>query len=392
MRILYVSDVYFPRVNGVSTSIDSFRDELVNGGHEVLLVAPSYGHESVASGVLRVRARRVYFDPEDRMLRARDVLALEPALRAARPQLVHVQTPFVAHWAGARLARRLGLPLVVSYHTYFEDYLHHYVPLLPRVALRALARQASRVQCNQARAVIVPSTAFRDVLRGYGVAAPLEVLPTGLPLDAFRGADGAGFRRRHGIAAERPVMLHVGRMAHEKNVPFLLEVAAMVRRAVPEALLVMAGEGPARAALERRATDLGLGEDAVRWLGYLPRTGELQSCYAAADAFLFASRTETQGLVLLEAMALGVPVVSTAVLGTRDVLAARQGALVAPEELPEFAGAVTRLLRDTELRCELGRAGREHVREQWSAPACAARLLEIYRALAGGDLRAHAAA
>ena len=165
MRILYLSDVYFPRVNGVSTSIDSFRDELVNAGHEVLLVAPSYGSESVASGVLRVRARRVWFDPEDRMLRARDVLALEPALRAARPQLVHVQTPFVAHLTGVRLARRLGVPLVASYHTYFEDYLHHYVPLLPRVALRALARQASRVQCNQAQTVIVSSTALPVVSR-----------------------------------------------------------------------------------------------------------------------------------------------------------------------------------------------------------------------------------
>src|SRR5581483_6173654 len=152
---------------------------------------------------------------------ARRVLALEDELRRARPDLVHVQTPFVAHWCGGRLARRLGLPLVVSYHTYFEDYLHHYVPFLPRTALRALARTASRRQCDQAQTVIVPSTAFRDVLRGYGVRAPLEVLPTGLPLHSFAGGDGAAFRRKHGIPAERPVMLHVGRMAHEKNVPFL---------------------------------------------------------------------------------------------------------------------------------------------------------------------------
>ena len=391
MRIAYLTDVYFPRVNGVSTSIDSFRDELIAAGHEVLLVAPEYGGERSAPGVVRVAARRVFVDPEDRMLRARRVLDLEPQLRQSRPDLVHVQTPFVAHWAGERLARRLGVPLVVSYHTYFEDYLHHYVPFAPRAALRALARTASRRQCNQAQAVVVPSTAFRDVLLGYGVRAPLVVLPTGVPLHAFAGGDGVAFRRRHGIAAQRPMMLHVGRMAHEKNVPFLLEVAAAVRRAVPDLLLVMAGEGPARPALERRAAELGLG-DAIRWLGYLPRDGELQSCYRAADVFVFASRTETQGLVLLEAMALGVPVVSTAVLGTRDVLAARQGALVAPEDVQAFADEVVRVLRDTSLRRALGRAGAEQVRDCWSAPACAERLVELYRGLTAAHLRGRAAA
>jgi 1,2-diacylglycerol 3-alpha-glucosyltransferase len=204
------------------------------------------------------------------------------------------------------------------------------------------------------------------------------VIPTGLDLDRFRGGDGAAFRRRIGVEPERPLLLHVGRMAHEKNVPFLLEVAAAVRRELPQAVVVMAGEGPARPALERRAAALGLTGDAIRWLGYLDRETELLDCYRAADAFVFASRTETQGLVLLEAMALGVPVVSTAVLGTRDVLAAREGALVAAEELAEFTTYVLRLLRDRAFGRRLGQQGADHVRAQWSAAACASRLLDLY--------------
>jgi glycosyltransferase involved in cell wall biosynthesis len=376
LRALYVSDVFFPRVNGVSTSIESFRRELAANGHEVVVVAPRYGGEPELPGIIRLPARVVPLDPEDRMLHARAVLRLVPEL-AGRFDLVHIQTPFVAHWAGARLARRLGLPLVLTYHTHFEEYLHHYVPFLPRPLLRALARTMSRRQCHQAAAVIVPSTAFHEVLRGYGVRTPLNVLPTGLADESFAHADGAAFRRTHGIEAGRPVILNVGRMAHEKNLAFLLEVTAALAPRVPGLLLVMAGEGPARAGLERRARELGVG-DSVLWVGYLSRERKLLDCYRAADVFVFASRTETQGLVLLEAMAQRVPVVSTAVLGTRDVLAAGEGALVSEEDVEEFAGKVLRLLRDPVLRASLGEAGRAHARERWSSAACAARLAALY--------------
>jgi 1,2-diacylglycerol 3-alpha-glucosyltransferase len=379
LRVLYVSDVFFPRVNGVSTSIESFRRELVRAGHEVVVVAPRYGDEQVDTGVVRVPARKVLLDPEDRMLHARGVLRALPAI--GRFDLVHVQTPFVAHWAGVRAARRANVPLVLTYHTHFEEYLHHYVPFAPRPLLAWIARAASRTQCHQAARVIVPSPTFHEVLRGYGVKTPITVLPTGLPEAAFVPGDGAAFRRRHLIAADRPVMLNVGRMAHEKNLPFLLDVAVAVRAEQPDALLVMAGEGPARAALARRAAELGLG-DSVLWVGYLDRETELLDCYRAADAFVFASRTETQGLVLLEAMAQETPVVSTAVLGTRDVLASGEGALVAPEHVAPFAALVLRLLRERTLRETIGAAGRAHVEQCWSAAASAARLVELYREIA----------
>ncbi|HVS03788.1 MAG TPA: glycosyltransferase, partial [Thermoanaerobaculia bacterium] len=308
LRALFVSDVYFPRINGVSTSLDCFADELRRRGHTVELLAPRYGDEAVRLGVLRVPSRRVPFDPEDRMMKAQRALALEATLRRYRFDLVHVHTPFVAHHVGTRLARRLGLPLVLTYHTFFAEYLHHYVPLAPARWLRGLARTVSRRQCQQADAVVVPSSAMRDVLAGYGVTTAMEVLPTGLPLAELAGGSGAAFRAHHGIPAERPTLVHVGRMAHEKNVGFLLEVVERARRQRPDVLLVLAGEGPALPALRRQAREMGVGANTL-FVGYLDRRRELLDCYRAADAFLFASRTETQGLVLLEAMALGVPVV-----------------------------------------------------------------------------------
>ena len=162
-------------------------------------------------------------------------------------------------------------------------------------------------------------------------------------LHEFEGGDGAAFRSHHGIAPDRPVMLLVGRVAHEKNIGFLLRVLAEVRRSVPNVLFIIAGEGPALPALQREAGRDGLAANTL-FVGYLDRRGALLDCYRAADVFVFASRTETQGLVLLESLALGVPVVSTAVLGTKEVLRNAAGAIVVAEDVTEFAAAVVEVL------------------------------------------------
>jgi glycosyltransferase involved in cell wall biosynthesis len=301
------------------------------------------------------------------------------ALPAGQFDLVHIHTPFLAHYAGVRFARRARLPCVATYHTFFEEYLHHYLPVLPHPLARFAARAFTRAQCAQVSALIAPSEPMRAVLADYGVTTPIHVLPTGLPADRFRDGDGAAFRAREGIAAERPLVTYVGRVAHEKNIAFLLEMFTQVLRVVPQAVLVIAGEGPARAALAARVHALGL-DASVHFAGYLPRERELLDCYAAADVFVFASRTETQGLVLLEAMAQGAPVVSTAELGTRSVLTPSSGALVVPEERGAFATAVVRVLGDAALRATMAGRGRGYA-HSWSSALMARRLAELYAEL-----------
>jgi glycosyltransferase involved in cell wall biosynthesis len=379
LRILMLSDVYFPRINGVSTSIRTFRRELHSLGHEVTLVVPDYGLgvEADDPGLLRIPARRLPLDPEDRMMRRRPLRELRARLAERQYDILHIQTPFVAHYAGLRLADALGLPRVESYHTFFEEYLFHYLPLVPDAWMRYLARRFTRSQCKQVDALVMPSNAMLEVLRGYGVETPAQVVPTGLDGLEFRGGDGAAFRRRHGIPADRPVLVHVGRVAFEKNIDFLLRVLARVRRTIPEVLLVVAGEGPAMGHLQRLGRHLSL-EDNLLFVGYLRRDGELLDCYRAGDAFVFASRTETQGLVLLEAMALGVPVVSTAVMGTWDIVAPERGTLCAAEEPDAFAARVLALLQDPALAARLRREGPVFA-GSWSSLALARRLLDFYR-------------
>jgi glycosyltransferase involved in cell wall biosynthesis len=380
MRVLFVSDVYFPRVNGVSTSIATFRDDLARQGVDSVLVAPAYGRagpDAPADGIVRVPSGRVPGDPEDRRMRWS---ALLNTLRAFQPRefdLVHVHTPFLAHYAGVRFARQWGIPVVETYHTFFEEYLHHYVPLMPRWIGRSVARRVTRSQCAAVDALVSPSAPMQELLAAYGVRTPIHVIPTGLPGERFVRGDGARFRAQQALPADRPIVLYVGRVAHEKNIGFLLDAFVALRRAHPQALLVIAGEGPARQSLCTQAQQLGLARD-VAFVGYLDREQGLADCYAAASAFVFASRTETQGLVLLEAMAQGCAVVSTAVLGTASILQPGCGAHVAPEEPAAFARAVSGVLEDPERAARMGEQARRYA-EGWSSQACAQRMRACYQ-------------
>lgn len=392
MRILMVSDVYFPRVNGVSTSIQTLRQALTVAGHSSVLVAPDYPGAQAEADMVRVPGWPVPRDPEDRFMHPRALAAALDRLNPADFDLVHIHTPFLAHRAGVRWARKHALPSVETYHTLFEEYFHHYLPFLPKAWLAAAARKISRKECDGVTAVIAPSSAMKNALETYGVTSPVHIIPTGIRMADFADCDGPAFRARHGIAPARPVMAYVGRVAFEKNIDFLLRVTEAVRRDLPDVLFVIAGEGPARAKLERAVVQRGLA-DTVRFVGYLERKTELPACYCAADAFVFASKTETQGLVLLEAMALGVPVVALAEMGTKDVLKEGKGCRIAPDDVAGFARVLTPLLRDRAVAQALGAAGRSYA-AGWSETKMECEILQLYQSLVSprGDSPDYAAA
>jgi len=377
MRILMISDVYYPRVNGVSTSVDTFREIFRHHGHSVTLIAPQYRlDEEPEADVIRIPAKPVPFDPEDRLMSWRHISRCGHTLPHTGFDLIHIQTPFVAHYFGVRLARRLGILCIETLHIHFEEYFYHYIPFMPKRTLRMLARIMTRRQCTAVDALVVPSHAMAKVLGGYDIKHVPRIIATGIHLADFQGGDGARFRKKHRIPSTRPTLIHVGRLALEKNIGFLIEVLAQAKKLLPEIQMIIAGEGPARPILERLAWRLGVRED-LHFVGYQSRAGDLQDCYAAGEVFVFASNTETQGLVLLEAMALGVPVVSTAVLGTEDMVGPGRGALLAEGNVGDFTAKVCQLLSDRDLRMRLSDEAREYAKE-WSDDKLGAEMLSFY--------------
>ena len=379
LKILFISDVYFPRINGVSTSIRTFVKQMQDMGHAVHLIAPEYGVKTEDEAwIKRIPARSIYFDPEDKLMKYGVALDSLMALRSEEYDIVHIHTPFVAHYLGLKLAHLLDVPCVETYHTFFEDYLHHYLPFIPKGIAKGIARFISRRQCNAVDAIVAPSQPMLDVLRQYGVKSKAEVVPTGLQAHSFAKADGAAFRAKYGIAADRPMGLFVGRVAFEKNISFLLRMWVDLIKKQPNALLVVAGEGPAEASLHALSKELNL-EDNIKFIGYLDRNTELNACYQSADVFVFSSLSETQGLVLLEAMAQSTPVVAIAELGTKSILVEGEGALIAPHDEVIFAEKVHTLLSNKSVRNALGKTAYHYAKTRWTDRAQAERMINFYK-------------
>ncbi|MFP4462755.1 MAG: glycosyltransferase [Guyparkeria sp.] len=392
MHILMISDVFFPRINGVSTSIENFRRQLLDQGHRVTLYCPDYPDDQPGSGkslvtedgIRRILSRQAPLDPEDRLMRWAELMREIPTLSAQGVDLVHVHTPFAAHYAGRRIARKLGVPIIETYHTFFEEYADKYVPFLPASWLRRLARTWSRTQCNGVDRLVVPSAPMMASLIDYGVTTPMTVIPTGLPFaDPASPADTTSFRSRHAIAPTAPLLLYVGRVAREKNIDVLIEMMPAVLERHPDTILLIAGEGPARESLGNKVHAMRLGAS-IRFLGYLCRETELPAAYRAADLFVFASTSETQGLVILEALAQGTPVVAVAEMGTCDVLDEDGGCRIVANRPDAFSTAINALLDDDAEREGLREAALPYARS-WSAEAMTARLLGVYRELAANS-------
>jgi 1,2-diacylglycerol 3-alpha-glucosyltransferase len=383
MRILMISDVFFPRINGVSTSIQTFRNDLQAQGHEVFLIAPLYPirHDpdfvENDTRIFRIPSRGLAFDPEDRMMRFSEVMKLKNELSRLKIDLIHIHTPFVAHYAGIKLAKALAVPCVATYHTLFEEYLSHYLPWVPQQLLRFATRHFSTRQCNQVAGVISPSSLIVTLLQRYGVMKNIITLPTGIVAADFEHGDGEGFRRKLGIHPDKKVLVNVSRIAFEKNIGLLLLMFKELHDRFDNVHMIIAGEGPARKTYMEQAEQLQL-SDSISFVGYLNRATELVDCYHAADVFVFASKTETQGLVLLEAMAAGTPVVALAEMGTRDVLKDYQGALITDGSVEDFSSKVMAVLSDDALHKELSLSAR-HYAQTWDSKRLAAELLDFYQ-------------
>lgn len=248
--------------------------------------------------------------------------------------IAHAHSPFVTGALAARYARRARVPLVFTYHTQLEAYAH-YVPFEAR-ATRAAASFVTRSFANDADTVVVPTAAMERRLRDLGVTSPIVVIPSGIDVGAFAaGRRRDAVRARLGARSDDALVLVVGRLGREKNIEFAL--AAFARANDSRARLAIVGDGPHRVALEREAARLGIASRTT-FVRELVRS-ELPDVYASADVLAFASRSETQGLVLVEALAAGTPIVARDTPQTRDVLGGAE-TLVDSDDPHAFAAAL----------------------------------------------------
>jgi glycosyltransferase involved in cell wall biosynthesis len=288
--------------------------------------------------------------------------------------VLHAHHPFLLGPTAARLARRLGRPLVFTYHTRYEKYAH-YVPLSRRLVEAAAIRLSTRF-ADRSDMVIAPSALIRDELRARGVRAPIAVVPTGVDLQRFAPGDRGAARRALGLPPAGALLLYVGRLDPEKSVDRVLLAFDRLASTVPDARLLLVGQGTTSAALRARARGLGAAPRIV-FLGARAHDA-LVDCYRAADAFLFASETETQGLVLAEAAACGIPAVAVSAPGCEEVVRDGETGLLAKSDPAALADAAIGLLLDEPRRRQMGRAARAVAEREFDARRQIARTLDVY--------------
>lgn len=378
MRIGFFTDTYTPQINGVVTSISLFAAELERQGHAVYIFAPTPRQPRDGAHVIRVPSIPFVFQPEMRLAAAYDARAYSRVKRA-NLDIIHSHDPFAVGIFGLAMAKRCRLPYVHTYHTLYPEYVHY---IWDTWLTRELAERMSRDFCNQCDTVIAPSTKIREALLEWGTRKPIITLPTGVNTAKYgerNEAEVAAFRERFGIKPGERLLTFVGRLGLEKNIDALVDAMNFVR--TPGARLMVVGDGPYRADLEKHAMKDHI-SDKVLFTGYLRRE-DLTNAYHASDLFFFASLSETQGLVVGEALASGLPVVAVNDLAIADAVTDGSNGFLVAGDPQELARAADRVLGDDDLRQRMSAQAIERAQEL-SIANQTQRLLGVYEGLLEG--------
>jgi len=388
------SDAYWPRVNGVTVSVDSYSRALIKAGHEVLIICSSYpeglnlpvspfhtaqGEEGLK--IVRVPSMPAFVTKEDRIAKINKFYWVLKQVDSFRPNIIHINTEFVIAEFGFLYALAYNVPAIYTFHTMWEDYGPNYFPMFPPFLVKFVIRGVLKNILNRSYRVIVPTTQIDEVVHKYKPRTVTCLLPTGIEPELFDHdeSESAVFREKmeeqFPLLKGKRILLFAGRIVKEKNLSFLLRILPAILEKNPDAVLLFVGNGPDLDYFKDEARGAGLEEKTV-FTGYMERR-ELALVYTIAEIFVFPSLTDTQGLVTLEAMLSGTPVVAIGALGTLQVMGGDNGGFMVKDNAGEFTARVLDLLGDPELRRRKSMEAKMHARS-WSIEELTKRLVVFY--------------
>lgn len=375
LKIGIFTDSYKPYTSGVVRSIDTFTTELSNRGHKIYIFAPNYPSCSKEKGIFRFPSIPAPTHPNF-SLALPFSLRIRNTIQKLNLDIIHVHSPFLLGRLGTYYAKRMNIPLVFTFHTLYEKYIH-YVPFAQALT-KDLTRRISSDFCNQCDLVVTPTKVIADYIKSIGVTSPVINIPTGIRVEEYSGGNTNWLRQQYKISKDKKILLYVGRLGKEKNIEWLLEATALIEKQFPNLHLVLVGSGPEKENLKNKVNLLEI-NDKVTFTGILPKE-KVVHCYCSADVFIFASLTETQGLVIGEAKAAGLPVVAVNAFGVSEMVEHGEDGFLTKLSHDNFNYYVLLLLRNNGLTKEMSLRAIENV-EKISAKNCASKLLYYYHGL-----------
>jgi len=377
MHIAFFTNFYLPVVNGVVRSVESFREELTREGNNVFVFTHNFpDHEDQAPFIFHFPS--LVLPMEVNIPAVIPVSSfVDQLLPSLKLDVVHTHHPILLGQTAARKAHELNLPLVFTFHTRYQEYTH-YIPV-PQDVFQEFLKDTVQTwlvdYMQQCQHIVIPSESMKDLLvRDYGLRNRYTVIPTGINLEPYQSVDGKTFRARLGWNTDQ-VLISTGRLAEEKNLPVLLEAAKKVHKKYPNLRVVLIGDGPQRRKLEELVSELGFA-DRVTFVGQVPFS-DVTAYLKAADLFGFSSVTETQGLVTMEAMAAGLPVVAVDGSGTRDIVDDGEQGYLVQNEPDALAESMIRVLGSNELMHKFKENAIKKAKT-FDLKSCTKQLMDVY--------------
>lgn len=376
MKIGFFTETYLPHLNGVSVSLAFEKEKLEKLGHKVFVFAPKVAGVKEQPDVIGLTSMKVLnSEPAQKVVLPIPNRTLRKTFRVGL-DVVHAHGGGFFSFLGYQLALAKGYPFVLTYHTYLAKYTH-YLFIKNDLLTSKVATNGSKLVCNLADVVVVPSAKMKQVLESYGVSKQIEVVPNPIDTKKFRPVGKGYFRNKLKLSSNAKILLTASRLGKEKNIDFLLKAFALVAKKDQNCIFIIVGDGPELNNLKELANNLKLGSR-VFFSGYLP-TEDMPAVYSDSDIFLFASTSETQGMVLPEAAACGLPLVVVSDEAFAGVIKDFVNGYETPMKLSVFTRKILALLENPNKRQEFGLASQKLILENFNPDDIMDKLVSVYK-------------
>ena len=380
MKIGMFINYYTPSKGGMETSVINLSKGLEKAGNEVFIFAPRYpNYKDEEKNIFRYESIRFNYGGYFYVIPVPFGSKMKKIVKELKLDIIHSHQPYSLGSEALKFSKELGIPLVFTYHIKYEDY-SHYIPLVPSSISKKYIRKITVGYSNKCNAVISPSTAIKKLLEDHGIEVPVKIIPSGINIDNFANDVGKKkeIRDKYKIRQDEIMLITACRLTKEKNLEFLVKSFAKISQKDQNIKFMIVGDGAVKKDLEKMAEEFGI-KDRVIFTGLVDRT-EIVSLYQASDIFVFASKTETQGLVAVEAMAAGSPVVAVRASGIEDIVKDGEDGFLTSESEEEFSESVLKITRDNDLRKKMSEKAKENSRKFEISP-WVEKIVELYGSL-----------
>lgn len=371
---------YTPSKGGMETSVINLSKGLEKAGHEVFIFAPEYpNYKDKERNIFRYKSIRFNYGGYFYVIPVPFGSKMKEIVKELELDILHSHQPYSLGSEALKFSKELDIPLVFTYHIKYEDY-SHYIPLVPNSISKKYIRKVTVGYSNKCDAVISPSTAIKKLLEDHGIKALVKIIPSGINIDNFANDTGKKkkIREKYQIKQDEIVLITACRLTKEKNLEFLVNSFAKIAQKEKNVKFMIVGDGAVKKDLEKMAEEFGI-KDRIIFTGLVDRTS-IVSLYQASDIFVFASKTETQGLVAVEAMAAGNPVIAVRASGIEDIVKDGEDGFLTSELEEEFSKSVLKIVRDNDLRLKMSANVKTNSRKFEIVP-WVDKVVELYKSL-----------